>query len=457
MHWPLREVLAALGCAPSATVDGNAVVLRFSTDSRDLQPGDLFVALAGARHDGHDHVAASLQAGAVAALVERPVSGADGEVVVPSTEQALMTLAIAWRRRIAPQVIAITGSNGKTTVKDMVVCILRADADARGVPPDQEVLGTLGNFNNHLGLPLTLLRLRAGHRRAVLELGMNHAGELTRLSQAAQPQVALVNNVQRAHVGHFADMKAVAAAKGEIFAGLLPGGIAVINADDPSAGQLTALAGTHRVSTFACSQQATVGPLLADLPFGAGQQLVIEVAGKRHACLLPVPGRHNAFNALAAISATLALGVSVDVACAALEKFSPPASRLQLRAGQQGAQVIDDTYNANPDSVLAAIAELAGRTGTRVLVLGDLGELGDGAAAMHAELGAACRAAGIEHLFGLGGLAQAAVAGFGEGAQATLEPDQLLAWLQPLLGPQTTVLVKGSRFMRMERIVQGLT
>ena len=457
MQLPLAELAAALGCALPATLDGAACVQRVTTDSRDVQPGDLFVALAGTRTDGHDHVADSLRAGALAALVERPTAGAGAELQVPSTAAALLTLAAWWRRKIDPAVIAITGSNGKTTVKDMVVCILREDARQRGAAPDTEVLGTQGNFNNHLGLPLTLLRLREGHSRAVVEIGMNHAGELTVLSQVAAPQVALVNNVQRAHVGHFAGLAEVAAAKGEIFAGLLPQGTAVINADDASASQLEALAGDHVIRHFACSQEADVGPLLVDLPFGPGQQLVFEVAGARVACLLPVPGRHNASNALAAVSAVLPLGVPVSVACAALEKFTPPAGRLQMVAGQRGAQLIDDTYNANPDSVLAALAVLAARGGLRVLVLGDLGELGADGASLHAELGRACRAAGIEHLFGLGELAQSAVAAFGEGARGTTDAEQLCGWVRDLLDERTTVLVKGSRFMRMERIVQGLS
>ncbi|MDE3009558.1 MAG: UDP-N-acetylmuramoyl-tripeptide--D-alanyl-D-alanine ligase [Pseudomonadota bacterium] len=430
-----------------------------STDSRSVRRGDLFVALAGEHADGHDHVAQALAAGASAALVERVPPGVAAEAVlqVPSTVAALGRLAAWWRERIDPEVIAITGSNGKTTVKEMVAWVLAADARARGVDPQVELLATRGNFNNHLGLPLTLLRLRAGHRRAVVELGMNHAGELHALSALARPRVALVNNVQRAHVGLLGSLEAVARAKAEIFDGLGANGVAVINADDPHAALLAAAAGRHRVVRFSSQAIADVGPLLEDSPRTGAQVLRLRVGPRELACRLPLLGAHNAANLLATIATVLPLGIDPDLACAALEDFGGVPGRLRVHTLAGGAVLIDDSYNANPDSVLAAIAVLAARPGRRVLVLGDLGELGDGAPAMLAELGAAARAAGIESLIGLGRLVAAAADGFGAGARVSEDPATVSGWVRPLLQTGTTVLVKGSRFMRMERIVQDLS
>jgi UDP-N-acetylmuramoyl-tripeptide--D-alanyl-D-alanine ligase len=455
----LAELAAALGLAgtwPDRSLSG------VCTDSRLLRSGDLFVALAGERVDGHQFVSAAAAAGAGAVLVERAMAAGDTDLGVPalqvaSTIAALARLAGWWRQRIAPQLIAITGSNGKTTVKELVGCILATDARLRGVEPQTELLVTQGNFNNHLGLPLTLLRLRPGHRRAVVELGMNHPGELTTLSALARPQVALINNVQRAHVGLLGSLAAVARAKGEIFSGLAPDGTAVINADDPHADALAAMAGARRAIRFSAVSAADVGPLLDARAEGTGQRLHFSVAGREYRCQLPLPGRHNASNLLAAIAAVLPLGVSVETACAAVADFPGVPGRLRTHILASGARVIDDTYNANPDSVLAALAVLAAQDGRRILVLGDLGELGEGAPAMHAEMGRAARAAGVDSLYGLGSLVAEAARAFGAQARVTEDAVELIGWLKPDLDRHTTVLIKGSRFMRMERIVAGLT
>ena len=454
----LGELARVLGI-PAPEREAAALALaRVSTDSRDVQPGDLFVALRGERVDGHAFVAAALAAGAAAAMVEPgAVAGMPAPLlVVPSTLDALAALAAWWRQRIDPVVVAITGSNGKTTVKEMVACILAADARERGVDADAELLVTQGNFNNHLGLPLTLLRLRAGHRRAVLELGMNHAGELTRLAAIARPMVALVNNVQRAHVGLLGTLENVADAKAEIFSGLLAGGTAVINADDGLATRLAERACGHATLTFACAHAAAVGPLLAREPGVAGQQLRFACAGREVSFTLPLAGLHNASNALAAVAAVLPLGIAPERAATALESIAVVPGRLQTRPGRGGARLIDDTYNANPDSVLAAIEVLAAQPGRRILVLGDLGELGAQAPALHAELGRACRALGIDQMFGLGTQVAEAVAAFGPAARVARDPVELCGWVLPLLAHDVTVLVKGSRFMRMERVVEGL-
>ena len=451
-----RTLGILLGLVP---LPPDVTLSRLSTDSRDIRPGDLFVALPGERVDGHDFVAQAFQSGALAALVERPVAGLPDSAVclaVPSTLDALTLIAGWWRNQVDPLVLAITGSNGKTTVKEMLSCILAADARARGIDPASELLATQGNFNNHLGLPLTLLRLRHGHRRAVLELGMNHAGELASLSRLARPRIALVNNVQRAHVGLLGSLEAVADAKAEIFGGLEPSGTAVINADDGFAERLARAARGRHILRYSAELTADVGPLLAVQAEPGGQHIVLRVAGHEHAFHLPVPGRHNVANAMAAIAMATAIGIPVQAACEALQGFSGVSGRLQSRLAPSGATVIDDTYNANPDSVLAAIRVLAARPGTRILVLGDLGELGEGAPAMHAELGAACRAAGIDHFFGLGTYVRGAAEAFGHDAEVSDDVEALCARIRPLLDGQVTVLVKGSRFMRMERVVAGL-
>jgi UDP-N-acetylmuramoyl-tripeptide--D-alanyl-D-alanine ligase len=272
--------------------------------------------------------------------------------------------------------------------------------------------------------------------------------------------VALVNNVQRAHVGLLGTLDDVAHAKAEIFSGLREDGVAIINADDPSAEICKQHIGTHRLISFASNQAADVGPIEASVAVDEAQhpaqQLVIRIGNRVIACHLPLPGKHSASNALAAIAATLAIGVDPTIACKALEGFAGVKGRLRMVQGQKGARLIDDTYNANPDSVLAAISVLSSQAGIRILVLGDLGELGDQTQELHAELGRACRAAGIDYLFGLGSAVFEATQAFGSESLATKDPKELCAWITPLLSKEVTVLVKGSRFMRMERIVEGL-
>ena len=457
----LAQVCHALAL-PLPCHDANKIIFhRVSTDSRDIRPGDLFVALKGERADGHDFVAQVLQAGALAALVEHDVSVDPSHILqVASCTEALGTIAQWWRAQLSTLVIGVTGSNGKTTVKEMIAMILAAHAQHEGLDQTQAVLATRGNFNNHLGLPLTLLRLRPTHRYAVVEMGMNHAGELTILSEIAKPNVALVNNVQRAHVGFLGTLDDVAHAKAEIFSGLGEDGVAVINADDPSAEICKQHIGTHRLISFASDQAADVGPIETSVAVNEAQhpaqQLVIRVGNRVFACHLPLPGKHSASNALAAIAATLAIGVDPAIACKSLEGFAGVKGRLRMVQGQKGARLIDDTYNANPDSVLAAISVLSSQAGIRILVLGDLGELGDQTTELHAELGRACRTAGIDYLFGLGSAVFEATQAFGSAALATQDPKELCAWIAPLLSKEVTVLVKGSRFMRMERIVEGL-
>ncbi len=446
----------------AAATDCREWFQRVTTDSRRLQAGDLFIALRGERFDGHDFVSQALQQGAVGAVVEASCQGIASSprvIRVDSTPEALSALAAAWRRQINPQVIAVTGSNGKTTVKDMLALVLRRAAANQGQDPQLAVLATEGNLNNTLGLPMTLLRLRAGHRWAVVEMGMNHEGEIAAMTRVARPDVALVNNVQRAHLGLLGSLEAVARAKGEIFQGLPRQGMAVLPAADAMIAELRRSAAGHRVIDFALESPAEVtGHRLPDIPSAGGisNAMQMRFPTGEIAVRLNVPGRHNLLNALAAGAAALALGIDATSIQQGLESFQGVPQRLQSKFSARGALILDDTYNANPDSVAAAIAVLAGRTGRRVLVLGDLGELGDSAPALHAEVGRQARDAGIDDFFTVGEWAREAARAFGPHAHHFEDIETLVATLKPQLNADASVLVKGSRFMEMERVVEGL-
>jgi UDP-N-acetylmuramoyl-tripeptide--D-alanyl-D-alanine ligase len=430
------------------TLHGAAV--RFTgvtTDSRAVAAGDLFVALVGERFDGHQHVAEALERGACAAITSHEVSAElpIPQVVVPDTRRALGRLAAHWRQRFALPLVAITGSNGKTTVKEMLAGILAEHCGARDA-----VLATVGNLNNDIGMPLTLLRLNERHRYAVIEMGMNHAGEIDYLTHLARPTVAVVNNAQRAHVGLLGSLRAIAAAKGEIYGGLGASGIAVVNLDDPSAAGWLALNARRRVVTFGLGAGADVRATRRD---GAWQ---FGTPAGSFAVALQVAGEHNVRNALAACAAALALGIAPAALRAGLAGFAGVAGRLQRRVGPSGAVVIDDSYNANPESMQAALAVLAAAPGRRVLVMGDMGELGAGAAAMHAEVGSLARAAGIDALLALGDESRHAVAAFGAGGAHFADAQALIAAAREEARRGATILVKGSRFMGMERIADAL-
>jgi UDP-N-acetylmuramoyl-tripeptide--D-alanyl-D-alanine ligase len=421
-----------------------------STDTRNIAPGDLFVALRGEHFDGAQFVAQAAQAGAVAAIVKEGSVLEDvgcPVVFVPDTRIALGKLAAHWRKQFDIPLLAVTGSNGKTTVKEMLAAILRAHAG------EEAVLATGGNFNNDIGMPLTLLKLRAQHRYAVIEMGMNHPGEIAYLAHLAQPDVALVNNASGAHLQGLGSVEGVAQAKGEIFAGLKSNGTAVINADDAHAGLWRTLADKHRVFDFALERAAAVKGEWQAQGFG-GELRAYAPAGELRA-VLQVPGEHNARNALAAATAALAVHVPLETIERALESFGGVAGRLQRKQALGGATLIDDTYNANPASMHAALEVLAQADGKRVFVLGDMGELGNDAAQFHREIGIAARELGIESLYAMGALSAQAVAEFGAGAAHFADVEGLLAVLKNKLDAQTTVLVKGSRFMKMERVVQA--
>lgn len=426
---------------------------RVCTDSRTLRPGDLFVALRGDNFDGHAFVPDAMERGAVGALVEVQARGVEARriIQVSSTREALSLLANAWRRKISPKLVAVTGSNGKTTVKEMLASILRQTAVRQNLDPDLSVLATEGNLNNTLGVPLTLLRLRSTHRWAVIEMGMNSVGEISAMSRVAQPDVALINNVQRAHVGLLGGLEQVARAKAEIFEGLAPSGVALIPANDPMAPLLEELAAGHAVRKFSLGddKREVHGRF-------RGNEFLIGDARREFPVRLPVPGQHNHANAVAAAAAALAIDVDPEDVRQGLEAFAGVPGRLQYKAAASGALVIDDTYNANPDSVLAAVQVLAALPGKRILVLGDLGELGRFSGELHVEVGHRAKNAGIDTCLALGEWTRKTCEAFGAGAVHFDDREALIESLRAELGPGVTVLVKGSRFMAMEKVVEGL-
>lgn len=439
---PLSEAAVA---THGQVIGQDVVFTSVGTDSRKLTAGQLFVALRGANFDGHDYAAQTLEQGAVAAMVSTELELPAG-LLVKDTRLALGDLAAHWRRKFDIPLAAITGSNGKTTVKEMLASILRAEAGG-----DDLVLATEGNLNNDIGLPLTLLKLRSQHRYAVAEMGMNHMGEISYLTRIGRPTVALVNNATTAHVGELGSVEAIAQAKGEIFQGLVEDGVAVINVDDTFAPLWRMLSNPHRVMTFGLDMAADVS---ADYTIeAAGSRLRLKTPAGEIDVVLPTPGLHNVRNALAATTVALAMGASLQAIADGLAGFSGAKGRLQQKPGRNGALVIDDTYNANPASMKAAIDVLAAQAGTKLLVLGDMGELGDDAPKMHADIGAYAKQAGIAALYTLGELSQHMATAFGEGASRYDSPEALADVLGKAMDKNTVVLVKGSRFMRMERVV----
>lgn len=442
----LSEAASMLGVAFSGT---DASVLRVSTDSRSIQPGDLFIALRGDKFDGGAYAAQALQKGAVGVVLDATQAPEiETAIRVDDTRLALGRLASAWRARFNIPVVAITGSNGKTTVKEMLAAILRTETRS-----DDAVLHTEGNLNNDIGLPLMLLRLRKTHQYAVLEMGMNHAGEIDYLTRLAKPNIAVINNALTAHIGYLGSVEAIARAKGEIFAGLSVSGIAVFNADDDHANLWREANANRSVIDFGIKQPAVIRGAYEPTAFGSKLNLVMPDA--RFDVELQVPGEHNVMNALAAAATAFALDISHRSMAIALSAFTGVKGRMQKKPALHGSTFIDDTYNANPDSVKAALTVLAQQSGKKVLVLGDMGELGDDAAAMHAQIGLAARESGVNRLLALGDLSRETVGAFGAGGMHFERIQELLAELENELAPDTVVLVKGSRFMQMERVVQS--
>ncbi|WP_186310827.1 UDP-N-acetylmuramoyl-tripeptide--D-alanyl-D-alanine ligase [Paraburkholderia sp. BCC1886] len=451
----LREAATLI---PGATVLGDDTVGFdcVSTDSRRVGPGDLFVALKGDRFDAHDFLAEVASRNVTAVLVSRtPGDWRVPSLQVADTRVALGALARGWRRKFDMPLVAVTGSNGKTTVKEMIASIFAAAVG------DDARLATAGNFNNDIGLPLTLFRLRETHRLAVVELGMNHPGETSLLAQIAEPTVAVVNNAQREHQEFMATVEAVALEHASVIHALTPAGVAVFPADDAYASIWRVAATGNRIIDFALNDATRVTPAAVQGTF-SGNLLSIDTPDGHLDVALQVLGNHNAHNALAATAAALAAGVSPDAIRRGLESFGAVKGRLQVKRGAlgtlAGATVIDDTYNANPDSMRAAIDVLASCASPRVLVMGDMGEVGDNGPAFHREIGAYAKERGIDALYALGDASRDACSAYGASAHHVTDVGTLVAQLQQAgFGAAATFLVKGSRFMQMERVVDAVT
>ncbi len=442
MSMSLTEAARAM---QSNTPASDAMFRGISTDSRNLDTGNLFFALQGPSFDGHDFLEQAGTQGAAAAAVHKSCDVSLPLIEVEDTRLALGQLAGYWRNRFSLPVVAITGSSGKTTVRSMTAAILQCAG---------KTLSTRGNLNNDIGLPLTLSRLAEHHQFAVLEMGASHSGEIEYLAGIARPTIGVVTNAGAAHLEGFGDLDGVARAKGELFVVLGENDVAVINADDLHAPLWRELAGPARIVEFGFSPLADVRADWEGAVDGSDMQLhsaqgVLELR-------LPLPGKHNVLNALAATAAALAAGVTLDAVREGLESLKPVAGRFNVIKLADGLTVIDDTYNANPESLQVALDVLAMSDSECWLVLGDMAELGDTAADLHCDMGERVRAAGIDRLYGLGPLTAGAVTAFDGAGGAFSEADVLIHELQKEVHGNLTVLVKGSRAMHMEQFVEAL-
>ena len=410
-------------------------------DSRALEAGMLFAALPGERVDGHDFLDTALAAGAAGALVSRLVDAGLSQVVVADVRKAMGQVAAGWRARLNVTVIGVTGSNGKTTVKEMITAICAAQGPT---------LATVGNYNNEIGLPVTMARLGPEHRYAVLEMGAGRAGDIAYLAGLARPDIGLVNNAGPAHLETMGSIEGVARTKGEIFESLTEGGRAVINVDDPFAGLWREMIGARESLGFGFDSSADVRGAMLN-----GHARIDSPAGSFE-LQLALPGRHNIMNALAATAVACHLGLPLEDVAAALNGMKSLAGRFQLHEGASGWRLIDDTYNANPASLYAGLQVLVGLSDRPWLVLGDMAELGPDAARMHAEMGQSAADLGVERLYAVGPLSAHSAAAFGRGAAHFESHQALLEALVVELEPGVNCLVKGSRSMAMERIVQAL-
>ena len=429
----LAEAAAALGARASGA---DVTFTGVSTDSRGIAAGDLFVALRGERFDGHQFLRAAAAAKAAAAMVDTRYHGeyALPALVVDDTRRSLGDLARYWRARFSPALVAVVGSNGKTTVKEMLAAILRQHAG------DEGVLSTKGNLNNDIGLPLTLLRLRHAHRWCAIELGMNHKGEIAYLAGIARPTVALVNNAQREHLEFMGSVEEVAAENASVYDALPADGVAVINADDAHAASFRSRAGQRRTVEFGLERGTVTGRYR--LEHLSSHIRLVTPAGEADATLA-IPGLHNVRNALAAAACAHAVGIDPVTIGKGLTAFHPYTGRLQVKKAAGGATVIDDSYNANPDSVRAAIDVLASCPAPTALVLGDMGEVGEHGVEFHREVGSYAKSRGVSQLLALGEASRHAVEAFGERAGHFSTVDELVKNIQA-----STVAAAGSAARR---------
>ncbi|SCN47002.1 UDP-N-acetylmuramoylalanyl-D-glutamyl-2,6-diaminopimelate--D-alanyl-D-alanine ligase [methanotrophic endosymbiont of Bathymodiolus azoricus (Menez Gwen)] len=443
----LQEIAEAV---QGKLVGTDATVSGVCIDTRILAEGDLYIAIKGEQFDGHDFIAQAEKKGTLALLVAKQVTSDKPQIIVKDTRLALAQLAGAVRAKVQVKVCGITGSNGKTTVKEMVAAVLAVN---------YRVLFTQGNFNNATGVPLTLLRLQAEDEFAVIEMGANHAGEIAYMSAYAQPDVVVITNVGAAHIEGFGSIEGIALAKAEIIESLTDQGIAVLNADDTFFAQWLALAGQRKVLSFGLNANADVTAENIVTGF-AGEQFCTQFdllsEGKRVPIRLALAGEHNVKNALAASSACLALGIEVKQIQEGLKQVKVVKGRLQLSVTGLGYRVINDTYNANPDSLTAALAVLKNCEGELWFALGAFGELGAGAEQLHSEMGQKIKQAGVTRLFVTGALAKSTVKAFGVGAEFFTQQEDLITAVQQAINPKVVLLVKGSRVQRMENVVNAL-
>jgi len=449
-------LLSQAAAMAGGRLQGEDVVFdSVSTDTRSLRRGALFVALQGPNFDGKDFMDAARAQGAVAVMVNRPAPNVLPVIQVEDTHLALGRLAAAWRARRNIPVVAVTGSNGKTTVKEMIAAILAQ----RGA-----VLATQGNLNNDIGVPLTLLRLRDEHCYAVIEMGANHAGEIAYMARLARPTVGVITNAGTAHLEGFGSIEGVARAKGELFQALGEDGVAVVNADDRFAELWQGLIGTRRTLHFGVDQAADVTVLAGTEQMEVGDAMAmrftLRTSGGDVAVHMQLCGRHNVINACAAAASALAVGATTQDIERGLAGLQTVKGRLQLKLMASGPRILDDTYNANPNSLRAALQVLAMAPTRKIVVLGDMGELGAGAQDMHAEMGEEVRASGVENLFTVGLLSRFTAERFGAGARHFTTQAELIAALSKILSDTAlrpvTILIKGSRRMQMERVVEAL-
>jgi UDP-N-acetylmuramoyl-tripeptide--D-alanyl-D-alanine ligase len=439
MSWlNLRQIAAY---AQGQFKGNDAVVSGVSTDTRSLKKGDLFVALTGPNFDGHDYVAQAIEKGAAVVMVARDLDCAVPQVIVADTRLALGNLAAGWRQSIKPVIVGLTGSNGKTTVKEMLSAILKVKG---------RVLATRGNLNNDIGMPLTVLGLRPEHDFAVIEMGANHHGEIRYLARIADPDIALITNAAPAHLEGFGDLDGVARGKGELFEELRSDALAIINHDDAYFEYWRGCLEGQKTLSFGMNPGADVWGTYDE------QDFVLHYGKDEIAIRLLLGGGHNRMNALAAAAAAIAAGIGLDQIRAGLESMQPVAGRLQSQEGRNGARIIDDTYNANPGSLQAAIDYLAEIPGQRWLVMGNMAELGERGDELHQQAGEMAARAGLDRLYTLGALARHAAESFGPDALAFDDRQQMIAALQSEIRADVTVLVKGSRSMAMEEVVKAL-
>ncbi|MFM9836375.1 MAG: UDP-N-acetylmuramoyl-tripeptide--D-alanyl-D-alanine ligase [Methylophilaceae bacterium] len=443
----LSEIAKVLN-VPMRGIDVN--VRSIGTDSRNIAKGQLFVGIKGEHFDGNSYAAEALKQGAAAVMISSEKIPANPSVKVEDTRLALGTLAHYWRNKFDLPLVAVTGSNGKTTVKEMISAILNA---AEG-----KVLATRGNLNNDIGVPLSLFGINNRHSFAVIEMGMNHEGEIRYLSKLACPQVAVINNAGTAHIGELGSREAIARAKGEIFEGLAEDGIAVINADDAFADYWKSLNKNRKVMTFGLDANADISAIYKMQDNVS--QIRLKTPNGSIKFDLKLLGEHNVRNALAASAAACALGVNNENIAKGLAQCNPVKGRLHWLEGANGAMVIDDTYNANPDSMKMAIDVLANQKGAKtsslIFVMGDMAELGDDSEQFHAEIGAYAKKKGIHQLLSYGEFSKLASEKFGVNGKHLNSLEGLLEKLRVEMSLGVTVLVKGSRYMKMERVVNAI-